>query len=104
MVSVRLLVPAKVMSPWPLNCRTGPEARLRGEKELQGLKPSSFATFAARLKSCPDTKPSWNLVRNRLTLTLVLQGPINSLRESLRRCDWVECSPVPSLLGLDPLR
>jgi hypothetical protein len=24
--------------------------------EPQGLKPSSFATFTARLKSCPDTK------------------------------------------------
>ena len=42
----------------------------------QGLKPSAFATFTARLKSCPDTKRFLKLGRNGLTRTLVLQESI----------------------------
>jgi hypothetical protein len=53
-VPQRLLVPAKVVSPGPVALPSEPESRRK--KEPQGLKPSLFATFAARLKSCPDTK------------------------------------------------
>jgi hypothetical protein len=28
-------------------------------QEAQGLKPNFFESFAARLKSCPDTKPTF---------------------------------------------
>src|ERR1700730_7010229 len=42
----------------------------------QTLKPSSYWSISARLKSCPDTKHFSKLARNRLTWTLVLQSSI----------------------------
>jgi hypothetical protein len=52
----------------------------RTEKEIapQGLKPSSYCLFSARLKSCPDTKHFSKMARNRLIRTLVLQSSIKT--------------------------
>jgi hypothetical protein len=36
---------------------------------LQGLKPVVFQAFTARLKSCPDTKPSFSAACKSVVLT-----------------------------------
>jgi hypothetical protein len=57
-------------------------ARSRPDKEIapQGLKPSSYCPFSARLKSCPDTKHFSKMARNRLIRALVLQSSIKPLK------------------------
>ena len=71
-----LLNAAEVMPSWQVELLKVDRSRIGREIAPQGLKPSLFAAFTARLKSCPDTKRFLILARNRLTQTLVLQAPI----------------------------
>jgi hypothetical protein len=54
--TTELMNAVKVMPRWQLGLPKAARIRIEREIEPQGLKPSSFAAFAARLKSCPDTK------------------------------------------------
>ena len=75
-VPQRLLNAAKVMSSSQVELPNAARSRTEREVAPQGLKPSSYWPFSARLKSCPDTKRFSKLARNRLTRTLVLQSSI----------------------------
>jgi hypothetical protein len=54
--TTELMNAVKVMPRWQLGLPKAARIRIEREIEPQGPKPSSFAAFAARLKSCPDTK------------------------------------------------
>jgi hypothetical protein len=71
-----LLNAAQVMSSRQVELPNAVRSRTERGMDPQGLKPSSFAAFTARLKSCPDTKRFLKLARNRLIRTLVLQASI----------------------------
>ena len=71
-----LLNAAEVMSSWQAGLANAVRSRTGSETAPRGLKPSSFAAFTARLKSCADTGRVLKLARNKLTRTLVLQASI----------------------------
>ena len=69
-----LLNAAKVMSSSQVELPKAARSRTEREIAPQGLKPSSYRPFSARLKSCPDTKHFSKLARNRLTRTKSVNG------------------------------
>jgi hypothetical protein len=68
---------------------------------MQGLKPSSFAAFTARLKSCPDTKRFFDFGSKQATQDIIFAGIHKAQSLAMKRfLRWTEEAAEKRLIVL----